>query len=346
VQNIRIQLTRVTRAIATITAAAITTSAAAADSPSLEQVFAATAFGKKDLAALRRREIVTTAIHEVGRRELAVAVACLVDRPPAEVLEPFRGDHPVLPAEHLSDDGRLLSDADWDAVDRSTQVLDNAKELVHYLQAAPGFDLNLSKAEIDGLGAIEGSEVADRSEEVRRAIRRMLEARYAAYRERGLDGIAEFVRGSEDVVVPGELLERSQDASTGLAARFPVFYQQWLQYPTPLPPPAAPPVEDAFFWSRIDIEERPAWLLTHRLASKQALGQRSFYVSHFLDAGMAFVVAVEVPEGTVLAYVNRIWIDGLTGFGASLKKRLGRRLLTSVMRDLVERLDACHTTPR
>lgn len=317
----------------------------AAGRPTLEQIFASTDFEANDLAALRRGKVVTTAIREVGRRELAVALACLVDAPPDELLRVFRGEHPVLPARHLSDGGRLGSEADWNAVDRSTRVLDTARELVHYLQATPGFKLNLSKEEIDRLGSIDESGVADRSEEVRRAIRRMLEARYAAYRERGLDGIAEFVRGPDDVVVPGELLERSQDASRGLAAVFPSFYQQWLQYPTPLPPPAEQPIEDAFFWSRMDIDERPAWLLTHRFGSEQVVGQRSFYVSHFLDAGMTFVATVEVPEGTVLAYVSRVWIDDLTGFGAALKKRLGRRLLSSTMSDIVERLDVCRRAP-
>jgi len=333
--------------VATIVVLAGSTGAAG-DRPTLEQVFALTALEADDLAGLRQGRVVTTAIHEVGGRELAVALACLVDAPPDDLLRPFRGDRPVLPAEHLSDGGRLASETDWAAVDRSTQVLDTAKELVHYLQAAPGFDLNLSKEEIDRLGAIgegsetKNSEVADRGDEVRLAIRRMLEARYTAYRERGRDGIAEFVRGSDDVVAPGELLERSQDASTGLAALFPSFYQQWLQYPAPMPPPAEQPIEDAFFWSRLDIEERPAWLLTHRFGSERVQGQRSFYVSHFLDAGMSFVAAVEVPEGTVLAYVNRVWIDDLTGFGSSIKKRLGRRLLTSLMSDIVDRLDVCH----
>jgi hypothetical protein len=330
-------------AIATTAALAVTTGTAAGR-PTLEQVFASTAFEADDLDGLRRGEVVTTAVHEVGRRELAVALACLVDAAPDDLLRAFRGDRPVLPARHLTDGGRLGSEADWAAVDRSTQLLDTARELVHYLQAAPGFDLNLSKEEIDRLGEIsetKNSDVADRSEEVRGAIRRMLEVRYTAYRERGLDGIAEFVRGPDDVVVPGELLERSQDASKGLAAVFPSFYQQWLQYPTPMPPPAEQPIEDAFFWSRLDIEERPAWLLTHRFASEQVLGQRSFYVSHFLDAGMSFVAAVEVPEGTVLAYVSRVWIDDLTGFGSSIKKRLGRRLLSSTMSDIVERLDVC-----
>lgn len=304
----------------------------------LEDVIERTPLHESQLDRLRAGGIVSTPIIEAAERELAVAVACLVVDSVEDPLESFLGPKPILPAEHMRESGVIRSERDWDGLDRSTLSLQHARELQRYLTARPGFLLNLSReevSELDGIGD-EGAAAA-----VRRAIHELLEDRYRGYRDRGLAGIAEYARGKDEIVAPGELLERSLESATGLEAFLPVFERAWHDYPKS----DFKARDDTFFWANLEVDDRPAWLLAHRYAGDQVVGQRTFYVSHFFDAGTTIVGWVPVREGRVFFLTNRLWLDRLSGFGASIKRRLGRRLLSNQMTERLEDTHLCRSAP-
>jgi hypothetical protein len=213
-----------------------------------------------------------------------------------------------------------------------------AQEVARYLGARPGFDFNLSPEEIEEFSAIDDSEsLRARVDRVEDVLRRQLLRRYRAYRERGLAGIDDYARGPSTRSSPAENLRESLAASQPLRRLFPDFYAAWLDYPALQQEDS----EDAFFWIQARVEKRPAVALLQRLVQEDIVGQRIFYVSHFLDVGQSVAALVPVEEGTLFAYVRRVWLDRLSGLGAAIKKAVARRLLGAHMEEMIDGLAVC-----
>jgi hypothetical protein len=320
---------------------ALMVQASAAPAWTLENIVERTPLESPQLDELRAGQVITTPIVEAGPRELAMALACLAYSSSADLLQPFLGDRPIVPSEYLTQSGRIQTETDWNELDRSTLSLRHAGELARYLDATPGFTLNLSREEHAEFGGISGEKESNHVGAVRHAIHRMLADRYRGYRESGLPGIAVYLRGEGETVSPGDLLEDSLGAATGLATLFPRFQSAWRDYPKT----GFEARDDTFFWASLEVDDRPAWLLAHRYAGPQVVGQRTFYVSHFFDAGTTVAGWVDVPEGRVFFLTTRLWIDRLSGFGASLKRRLGERLLATQMKETIARAGICEVAP-
>ena len=91
-----------------------------------------------------------------------------------------------------------------------------------------------------------------------------------------------YLRG--DDVSPGEELRKTEEDMKGLHALYPGFHNAWLSYPRAVPEDI---VGDDYFWVKLNIEERPAFILSHRLTANsedmQLVGIRDYYISHFFD---------------------------------------------------------------
>ena len=187
----------------------------------MEQVLNEPYFDASDIKTVREGGFGVAKIHEASDREIAVVIACLVKGKPEDALAPFLGDS--LPVdEDLLEDQQLI---DPDRHERSFAAIalgsDDRDEIQHYLDAKPGFGLNLSIDEIAALQALKGSGDASQVETLLEGI---LLARYLSYRKNGLDGAKPYAREKGADVSPGEELRKTQENMQGLHELYPEFH--------------------------------------------------------------------------------------------------------------------------
>jgi len=304
--------------------------------PTLDELMADFAFSADDVQRVRKGELVKTTAKETSERELAVVMVFLVHAPAQtlvsafEVGKGFRNDPQVQSATEIRGEGTL---DDFKAV-----VLQPGgdKETQRYLAAAPGDSLNLSAPEIATFQALKGSGGAGQPQ-VEDALRRMLLARYQAYRAKGLAGIAPYVRGTDKQSQPADEIRRATEAAKGVKKYTPAFYDVLLNYP----PAKRAGLDERFFCIRYALSGRPNFTLRHRLAmpvdGAYVLADREFYVSHDYNETQAIAALLPVENGTVVTYVNRTTTDQLGGFGASTKQSIGRSMMAKQISEIFEK---------
>ena len=310
--------------------------------PSLASVLAKSPFSASDLEQLLEGQTVVQALAEAGTKELAAGAACLIrEGSTSAALAPFVSDRPVLPDEHLLESA-VLSGEPAPELFRGIKLEPSAAaEVARYLEARPGFALNLSQEEIAEFSALEISgRAAENISKVHARLRKLLAARYGSYRKSGLDGIAEYARSTGSSASPAQELRASTRAS-GLDVLAPSFERAWLDYPRG----ASDRAVSTYFWARVEVDDRPAVALVHRLSledgASHVVGQRTFYLSHYFDSGESLVAVAPVAEGILFLYQDRIWLDEASGLSGRIKKALGRRFLQSHVKETIEKLGVC-----
>ncbi len=305
----------------------------------LQQVLNEPYFDAADIEAVRKGGFGVAKIHEVSDREIAVVIACLVKGSSEDALAPFLGDTLPFDETHLQGQGKINTaspGASFNAISLGSKDRD---EVQHYLDVEPGYGLNLSGDEIAALQALRGAAEPARVEAL---LEEILHARYQAYRKNGLAGAKPYAREKGAAVSPGQELRKTEENMQGLHELYPDFHNAWLSYPRKLPEDI---VGDDYFWVKLNIEKRPTFILSHRLASRNAdmhlVGIRDYYVSHFFDVSQRVAVVTRLDSGDdILIYVERAWVDYWSGL-ASLRKKVGRKVMQMQMEHLLEDHGIC-----
>ena len=120
----------------------------------------------------------------------------------------------------------------------------------------------------------------------------------------------------------------------------PDLYQAFVAYPGQ----SVADVEHQFFWTKQIADDRPVYVLTHRMLQHRpdalVLLSRDFYVGHSFNASQAAAGALPVTDGVVIFYANRTSSDQVAGFMSSMRHSIGR----GMMRDsLVEAMEEIRT---
>ena len=128
----------------------------------------------------------------------------------------------------------------------------------------------------------------------------------------------------------------------GLHELYPDFHNAWLSYPQNMPDDI---VGDDYFRVKLNIAERPAFLLSHRLVANsedmQLVGVCDYYISHFLDVSQSVAVVTRLASGEhILVFVERAWVDHWSSF-ASLARKIGRKVMKQKMEHLLENHGIC-----
>jgi len=300
----------------------------------IDQIVADLDLPAESAARVRRGEMVHSDPEESSERELGVDLVFLVRQPAAEVVNAFRS------AVDLKSDPQLSTSVPIDGpgtlADFSALTLepDGAAETRRYLAASTGETLNLSADEIQAFTAL-AADGAGQSQ-VEAELRRLLLARYQAYRQYGLAGMAPYQRRGGPFEPAGEL-RRATAAARPLQQHAPAMQKLLLSYPDGKPAG----LEEHFYWLRYVLDGRPNYTLRHRLAAPIGdvfvTADREFYVSHGYNTSQAYAGLVPVPEGTLVVYRSRVSTDQLAGFGSSVKKGIGRGVMTKQITDIFER---------
>jgi hypothetical protein len=311
----------------------------AAAFPTADEVLELLGFSADAKQQVLAGQFVTTKAKSTSDRELATALAFLVNKPPSALIEEVRKGLVMTVDPDTLAHGEIHGAGSLDDFKGVSFVTDAKKQTKRYLDAKPGSDLNLSSSEIAAFKAIDAKAGGGSAQELVEAqLRRSLLSRYQAYKSKGLDGVASYERrGGKQTPAAGDL-KRASEAAAGLKKHVPAFYNTLVGYPSS----KAPKLEERFNWTHYNAHGTPVFILTHRLwmpdGDGWALAARQFYVSGSYNVGQALVGLLPVEKGTLVVYLNRTSTDQVAGFGGSTKRALGSKIMTSQLKDLFHKV--------
>lgn len=135
-----------------------------------------------------------------------------------------------------------------------------------------------------------------------------------------------YDRGSGSTDVGADLLEASSAAHL-IEKYMPAFYKVLTGYPQA----SASGIQDEFYWVKYDISGTTTFSLFQRLGAAEgdarAVVQRQYYVSTGYNAEQAIAGFLPVREGTFVLYSNHTFTDQVEGFGGSMKRKIGRKMM-------------------
>jgi hypothetical protein len=296
-------------------------------SPRAQALLSALPFTATERQKILDGGLVTTASPDsASNRELAITMAFLIADPPADLVAKFRTAADYTRDETVTAYGAIRDGtvADFAGVTLKPAGVAEARRFV---DVQPGLDLNLSMAEIAAFSALGDDASVDA---VETELRKRLLARYQAYREHGLAGVAPYARADGKESKPGDELAKAATTSHVLAQEAPEVVRALLDYPRTQPANA----KQSFFWVNFAIDGRPTLSLTHRMSLTQSDGtyvlvDRHYYVSRSHNDLQIVAGVFPVDEGALVVYSNRTVTDQLGGFGAGTKQALGRKIMSS-----------------
>jgi len=286
-------------------------------------------------ARVRRGEMVVSKPPPASPHELAVGLTFFVEKPMANVIAAFRSAVDIRSDRQIRAIGIIGG-----SLDDFASVVVPAGAARRYLDARPGDALNLSADEIEMFSALAttGTDLS-----VTEALRRMLFARYRAYLDRGLDGIAPYARARGVVRKPSDELLAACDATPLLRRYAPLAWALLHSYPRDKPPD----LDERFYVLTYELDGRPNFTLRHRMAvpfdGGVVLAERDFYVSHGYNTSQVISGVIAVAGGTIVFYANRVSTDQLTGVGSSLKQAIGNNVMAAELTAMFEGSRACFT---
>jgi hypothetical protein len=321
------QLLAVLGVVSVVGLAALTRPAQA--QPSADQILADIGLSAEDKQKVLNGEFVTPDLAGVSETDLSISIVFVVKTSPEALSKQILAgdlitvDSQVQAYGKLSPKGSLADLAGLRIADGSAQTLSSAQA---------GEALNLGTREIAAFKALSGGAPAA----VQAQLQKMLLARYQAYLASGLTAIVPYDRGGGRTTDPGVELRKASQAARGLEKYMPAFKAVLLGYPKA----TVPGMEEDFRWVHYDIRGKPTYVLVHWLSAAtgaaRAVVQRQYYVSTGYNAQQAVAGFLPIQGGTLVVYASHAFTDQVAGFGGSLKRGIGRHVMTDKMTEMFE----------
>ncbi len=305
--------------------------------PSIEEVIQSIGFTAEDQKALLAGEIVSKDLDRVGEKEIIAAVAMRLPVPFAKIGEVYpEGSDIEIDTNNLGYSflGVPPKDNEWAALAFDAG---ESEELETILEAKPGDDLNLSAEEFAQLGDRLSGVTADQegaAAAVSDAYRDLIKARFAAYLERGLDGVAPYDRGDGKTVSAAEEIRKvwgTDDEFFG--TYFPALNTAFLSFPQD----QSDEIENEFAWRKQKVEGRPAFILQHSQIQEgegyHVWASKQVFVGHTYNSQVTGGVFLPYEEGSILFYFNSTSTDKIAGFFSGVASSVGQsRMNESIKR--------------
>ncbi|QLH40190.1 MAG: hypothetical protein HWD60_16355 [Defluviicoccus sp.] len=228
--------------------------------------------------------------------------------------------------------GTLSGDDDvWHGVAYASSELSEAKQ---FARAEPGTAFNLSAEELTAVHQRFAGRTPASTETLARASaawREILAGRFRAYREFGTAGLAGYDRGGT-TSWPGNELHHG-DTAPYVPAALAAFVRTVDRFPA-LPTE----IKSYFFWKKTEIDDRPAFVLSHVMIQEDTdairFALREFYVSHTYNVLQQFGMASPTSDGgTMLVVINSTITDRLPGIFTSFARSIGEQRALSALED-------------
>ena len=297
--------------------------------PSADQILTDAGLSAGDKQSVLSGQFVNVSVAGVSDRDLAFAIAFMVKTSPEALSKQIVGGELITADAQVKAYGALTGAGSLADLAKLTITGDEAKALTG---AQAGEALNLSTAEIAAFKALAGGT----TQAVQQQLRRMLLARYQAYRASGLAGIAPYDRGSGRTSDTASDLRKAAEATRGLQKYLPAFQKVLLNYPQA----TLPGMQENFFWLKSLIEGKTTYILTHVLVASdgaaRAVARREYYASTGYNAEQSVGGFLPVQGGTVVISTSHAFTDQVTGFGGSMKRGIGSKIMASKMKEIYE----------
>lgn len=297
--------------------------------PSADQLLTDYGLSAADKQRVLNRDLVTADAPSVSERDLSFAIAFLVQASPEALGKEVVAGNLVSADAQVQAYGEIKgagSQADFAGLKITG---DEAKALAN---AKPGDTLNLSAAEIAAFKAVPGGS----PDAIQQQLHKMLLARYQAYRASGLAGIAPYDRGGGRTTDLAADLRKASEATRRLKQYLPAFQAVLLGYPEA----TAPEMRESFFWMKSIIQGKPTYVLAHIMVAPsgaaRAVARREYYASTGYNGEQSVAGFLPVQGGTVVVYTSHAFTDQVTGFGGSMKRGIGSRVMAGKMKEIFE----------
>ena len=297
--------------------------------PSADQVLTDAGLSAGDKQAVGSGQFVDVSISGVSERDLSFATAFLVKSPPGALGREMESGDFVTADTQVKVFGELKGAGSLADLASLTLTDDEALTLVN---AKPGEALNLSASEMAAFRALGGAAAPA----VQEQLRRMLLARYQAYRASGLAGIAPYDRGSGRTGDLAADLRRASQATQDIHVHLPGFQKVLLGYPQA----TLPGMQERFFWLKSVIHDETTYVLVHFLVAAdgaaRVFARREYYVSTGYNAEQTLAGFLPVQGGTMVISTVHAFTDQVTGFGGSIKRGIGSKVMAGQMKKIYE----------
>jgi len=297
--------------------------------PTADQILTDAGLSADDKQSVLSGQFVNVSVGGVSDRDLAFAIAFMVKASPEALSKQIVGGQLVTADAQVKAYGPLSGAGSLTDFAKLSITGDEAKALTG---AQAGEALNLSTAEIAAFKALAGGT----TQAVQEQLRRMLLARYQAYRASGLSGIAAYDRGNGRASDTASDLRKAAEATKGLQKYLPAFQKVLLNYPQA----TLPGMQESFFWLKSLIEGKTTYVLTHVLVASdgtaRAVVRREYYASTGYNAEQSVAGFLPVKGGSVVISTSHAFTDQVTGFGGSMKRSIGSKIMASKMKEIYE----------
>jgi hypothetical protein len=286
-------------------------------------------------ARIKNGEIVAPPVSDGSDKELAVRLMMLVKAGPDDLKEYITADNLMGKDPTFSASGELPPDSP--KIEGIKLTVDEAMD---YLSAEPGNDFNFHTAEFAKLKAAKKKVKDDKDAPAVAAqvLAEILVARLQAYRQAGIGAVAPYDRGGGKFSEPGDELLGAMEASPILKNAAPEAYAAFLDFPGS----SAPGASHQFFWSQQKVEDKPAFILSHRMTYPGQNGvifvDRQYYVSRTYNSMLTGTGCGQLAEGTMIYYVNRTSTDQVAGFMQETKHNIGRKQMREELIKMFEEI--------
>jgi hypothetical protein len=298
-----------------------------ADFGELSSLAAALGFKPEDEKRLLSGEVITADLPETTDKMLAASFAIYAPMHTYKVAD-------LALSERVFDaDTKVIASGRIDPLNieasfsKAKFTSADSQELKQLKKFTGGGTFNLSTEEIAKLRAAiaSGQTSADALSKVYRGI---LIDRMKAYLKLGIYGVAPYDRGKGKKNSVMKELEAMTKASKLLAKDSPGLYRTFLDYPRN----QSLHIEHGFFWIKRKIENRPGFVLEHRILERGPVGltilKREFFVGHSYDAAQTISGAYTIAnEGTLFFSTVRSSTDRIAGAMSGTRHTIARKMM-------------------
>ena len=286
-------------------------------------------------AKIKSGEIVAPPIDDATDKELAVKLAMLVKASPDQLKEFITADNLMGKDPTFAASGQLSPDAP-----KFDPIKLTPDEAMDYLSAEPGNDFNFHTDDYAKLKAAKKKVKDDKDAPAVAAqvLAEILNKRFQAYRQAGIGAVAPYDRGGGKFSEPGDELLNSMLASPVLQNAAPDAFVAFRDFP------GGPQdgIVHEFFWSQQKVEDKPAFILSHRMTYPMKNGviylDRQYFVSRTYNSMLTGTGCGQLAEGTIIYYVNRTSTDQVAGFMQETKHSVGRKQMREELIKMFEEI--------
>ena len=284
-------------------------------------------FKQEDYKKLLSGEIITADLPETSNKMLAQSFAIFAP------MHTYKAADLVLSERVFEADTNVIAAGRIDplnieaSLSKAKFTSADAGEVKQLKKFTGGNKFNLSSEEITKLRtAIKSGKTSTKA--LSRVYRNILAGRMKAYLKSGILGIAPYDRGKGIKTSAASDLEAMTKASKLLAKSAPGLYRTFLDYPRN----QSLHIEHGFFWVKRKVENRPTFVLEHRILERSPASltilRREFFVGHSYNTAQAISGAFTVSnKGTLFFSTIRSSSDQVAGFMSGSRHAIGRKMM-------------------